>query len=65
MTGLLSIALRSVVTGRMESGPTNALANLARAIVIASPAGEVVARAGIADRGPHESGERAAPWRRW
>ncbi len=58
VSGLLSIALRNVATGKMEPGPANALANLARAIVATQQAGELEARlaelearAGITDRG--------------
>ncbi len=58
VSGLLSIALRNVATGKMEPGPANALANLARALVATQQAGdletrlaELEARAGLADRG--------------
>lgn len=58
VSGLLSIALRNVATGKMEPEPANALANLARAIVATQQAGDVEARlaelevrAGFGERG--------------
>ena len=49
VSGLLSIALRNVATGKMEPGPANALANLARAIVATQHACDLEARLGIGE----------------
>lgn len=42
--GLLSLAIRGVLAGRLEPGIGNAVANLARAIALINEAGDVQAR---------------------
>ncbi len=57
--GLLSVALKGVLAGRIEPGIANASANLARAIAAVAQAGEIEERIAALEAAANIGGKRA------
>ncbi len=57
--GLLSVALKGVLTGRIEPGIANASANVARAIAAVAQAGEIEERIAALEAAAQIGGKRA------